>query len=520
MHSPLWFTFHDELGHLRTAADIHRTGHLFAHNPILRASPFFPVLEMVASALANLSGLSIFASGLIVIGVARLVTVVALFRVYEFVMPSRAAALATILYASNPTFLYFDGQFSYESLAVALAPIVILGIVRLARVPGIVLGATLAVGVVLTHHLTSYALCAFLAVWTVLAVVARRRSDEAGAVVIAAVAAVAIVVAVAWADLAAPVTSGYIAPVVRNAAHALVSLTGGDAAVKRPFQGSGGYARPVWERAASIGSIVIISIGVLVGLGAAVRRRPGALGWALALTGAAYPLTLVPRLTQAGTEISNRSSGFVFVGVGYLLALVMIRAVPAPLHRRVHHIRWGLASLAVLAVLFVGGVGIGWAPAALQPGPFMPAANSRSIDTPSRWAAIWARSHLQAGERLTGDLDSSLLMAAYAGQNPQSGVISGIPVSRLFTSTRLGPVERRIIVGDQLRYIVVDRRLSGALPGVGFYFTPTEPGAFHHSHPIPKPALEKFHSAPFLDEVFSDGRISIYDTRHLLSGGS
>lgn len=519
MHSPLWFTFHDELGHLRTAADIQRTGHLYEHNPILRASPFFPALETVATALAGLSGLSLFVSGLVVIGVARLVTIVALFRVYEFVVPPRAAALATIVYTSNPTFLYFDGQFSYESLALALAPIVILGALRLGPRAGIVLGSTLAVGAVVTHHLTSYALCAFLAVWALLVVVARRRSEEARAVTIAAVAAIAIAVAVAWAALVAPVTSGYITPVVRNAVHALGDVVSGGSPVKHPFQGAGGYGRPAWERIASLASVAIVSVGVLVGLLAAIRRRPSALGWALALTGAAYPLTLLPRLTQAGTEISNRSSGFVFVGVGYLLALIVVRAVPAPVHRRSRHVSWGLASLAVLAVLFIGGVGIGWAPAALQPGPFIPAANSRSIDPLSRWAAVWARSHLEPGSRLSGDVDSSLLMAAYAGQDPQSGTISSIPVSRLFTATRFGPVERRIIVADQLRYLVVDRRISEALPGIGFYFAPGEPGAFHHSHPIPDAAVDKFHRAPFLDEVFSDGRISIYDTRNLLSGG-
>jgi hypothetical protein len=519
MHSPLWFTFHDELGHLRTAADIQQTGHLFEHNPILRASPFFPALETVTTALAGLSGLSLFVSGLVVIGVARLITIVALFRLYEFVMPPRAAALATIVYASNPTFLYFDGQFSYESLALALAPIVLLGILRLAPGAGIVLGSTLAVGVIVTHHLTSYALCAFLAVWALLVVVARRRSEEARAVTIAAVAAIAIAVAVVWALLVAPVTSGYITPVVRNAVHALADVASGGSSVKHPFQGAGGYGRPAWERIVSLASVAIVSLGVLVGLVAAIRRRPSALGWALALTGAAYPLTLLPRLTQAGTEISNRSSGFVFVGVGYLVALILVRAVPAPVHRRVHQVGWGLGSLAVLAVLFIGGVGIGWAPAALQPGPFIPAANSRSIDPLSRWAAIWARNHLRPDSRLSGDVDSSLLMAAYAGQDPQSGTISSTPVSRLFTATRLGPVERRIIVADQLRYLVVDRRISDALPGIGFYFAPGEPGAFRHSHPIPDAAVEKFHRAPYLDEVFSDGRISIYDTRKLLRGG-
>jgi hypothetical protein len=53
MHSPIHFTFYDELLHYRTAANILETGFHFQENPLLPVSPLYPGLENVAVALAS-----------------------------------------------------------------------------------------------------------------------------------------------------------------------------------------------------------------------------------------------------------------------------------------------------------------------------------------------------------------------------------------------------------------------------------------------------------------------------------
>src|SRR4029079_9415965 len=67
LHSPLSFTFSDELQHWRTADDILHGGYLFAENPLLPVSALYPGLENITVALAELSGLSLFAAGLLVL---------------------------------------------------------------------------------------------------------------------------------------------------------------------------------------------------------------------------------------------------------------------------------------------------------------------------------------------------------------------------------------------------------------------------------------------------------------------
>ena len=113
-YNPLGFSQHDEFLHWHTADEILRTGHLFGANSLLPVSPLFPGLENVTTALASISGLSLFVSGLIVVGVARALLLLSLFLFLERVSHSqRIAALGALSYCLNFSFLFFDAQFSY-----------------------------------------------------------------------------------------------------------------------------------------------------------------------------------------------------------------------------------------------------------------------------------------------------------------------------------------------------------------------------------------------------------------------
>ena len=68
VHSPAGFTLHDELASWRGAWDLLESGHLFADNPLVGGYSVFPGMTAVTAALAQLSGLSIFISALILIG--------------------------------------------------------------------------------------------------------------------------------------------------------------------------------------------------------------------------------------------------------------------------------------------------------------------------------------------------------------------------------------------------------------------------------------------------------------------
>ncbi len=85
---PFRFLYADEFVHQYNALSILSTHGLFHQNPILPATAAYPGLESPTAALSALTGLSTFASGLVVIAIARVIMMIALFLLYETVTGS------------------------------------------------------------------------------------------------------------------------------------------------------------------------------------------------------------------------------------------------------------------------------------------------------------------------------------------------------------------------------------------------------------------------------------------------
>src|SRR5579859_3759297 len=165
-YSPVAFTFPDELAHDYNVRWVLQTGHLFQPNPVLAITPLYPALSTVTAAVASTTGLPDFHSGLLVSGVARILLVLGLFFLVErLTLSARMAGLVAALYTANPNYLFYSAEFGYESLALPLSGLVLLAAVRrdAAPAPGVRTGWTVlailaGLCVVITHHLTSYAL--------------------------------------------------------------------------------------------------------------------------------------------------------------------------------------------------------------------------------------------------------------------------------------------------------------------------------------------------------------------------
>ena len=67
LYSPNEFVFYDELGWWRATHDLLHTGHPFSSNPLVISTPGFPGTSLLAGALVQLAGLSIFHAGTIII---------------------------------------------------------------------------------------------------------------------------------------------------------------------------------------------------------------------------------------------------------------------------------------------------------------------------------------------------------------------------------------------------------------------------------------------------------------------
>ncbi|GIW07998.1 MAG: hypothetical protein KatS3mg060_2803 [Dehalococcoidia bacterium] len=518
LQNPLELTYFDELLHWRTALDIIESGRLFEENSLLPASPLFPGLEIVTSALVNLGEIPLHLAGLIVVGAARVLFALSLFLLFELASRSaRVAGVAVALYAGNPNFVYFGSQFAYESLALPLAAFALYLTARTAQERfanprlWIALIGTLAC-VTVTHHVTSYVLLLFLIFWSTLALVIpgapRQRLVLVPTVLLAGFV-------VFWAAMVATTTPEYVAAPVTRGVQDLARLVGGEAPPRELFRSASGESAPLFDQALGYLSVLLVVLGIPVGAWTLWRREsPDALRLALTAPALAYPVTLVLRFVSVGSELASRTVAFLYVGIAFVLAVGLVWG---PWRRWARGGGKAVTAGWVVAII-AGGIVVGWPNWGRLPGPYLVSADTRSIEAEGRAAAEWTRETLGPHNRLAADRINRLLQTAYGDQRIVHGLADGVELAPVFQSEEFGAREIELLRRGRVRYLLVDRRLSTALPVLGMYFDPTEPGAFGYVQPISRTALDKLDGLFGIDKIYDSGNIAIYDLQ-LVTGG-
>ena len=166
---PANFAQFDEFLHWVTASDILEAHRLFLPNPMLPVSPLFPGLEVVTTALVNLSGLPLFVAANLVVAAIRGMFIAGLYGFYGRISgSSRLAAIGCLAYMGGSGYVLFNSQFAYETLALGFFATILLAHAELsgdsvdARRTIVVLGFLIA-AVVLTHHVTAIEALSLLA---------------------------------------------------------------------------------------------------------------------------------------------------------------------------------------------------------------------------------------------------------------------------------------------------------------------------------------------------------------------
>ena len=550
LYNPVGFIPHDEMATFRQTWELLETGHFFSANPIVQGYAGYPGLEAITAALAEISGFSPFAAAMIVIGAARLALMLGLFLFLERVSNShRVAGIGVAVYACNPSFLYFDSQFGYESLALAIAAALLLLSLRwstrsafkpgpVAR--GVVAGmAVLAATVVTTHHLTSYAIFAFLVTWALMIAAGRHERDFSKAPPVHVfkvppmrgmepaqasrsrwfqgpllpAAFLAAAGAFWFTFVAGDVTTSELGSVFTESFKSVFHLITGQSGSKQLFEAGSEETNTATARALGVASIIPLLIVIPFGLWRTWLKRDSNAMWrTLSLVALLYPITLGLRLTQAGTETSQRASEFVFVGLAFMAGLLIVESAGpnTPLRRTLRTL--GLAAVAT--VVFLGGFIVGESPLTRQPGPYLVAGESRSVSPEILAAAEFADEHLPPRSRILVDRVNATLLGAFGHLDPVIGEINGIRVSRVFFSKTYDHLDQEVISEDAIDYIVVDRRFAETEPASGFYYEHDEPSG---GEPISREALYKFAGIEGLERIYDNGAIAIYDTAGLRS---
>ncbi|TAZ70760.1 hypothetical protein ELH72_27835 (plasmid) [Rhizobium ruizarguesonis] len=534
IRAPVAFIDHDEFLHWATVNDILDAGRLFLPNPLLPVSPLYPGLELITSALVNLSGLSVFAAGLIVLATARMMLMLALFLLFEKITDSaRIASIACLIYMGSSTFLLFDVHYSYESLAIPMLAAVLLASESRRMEPGdaagwptVVATVVLILALAATHHLTSY-FCTALLCGTAAMECLRQGASAMQKRRAILLASIAVIAPVAWSRIVGNPTGSYILPVLEGGIHEVAQLVSSSTSTRKLFVSDTGALAPAWQRYLTMAGVALICLGLLTGFLRSLvfngQHRNASILWPptrwrlwrssllqiLVLVTLAYPVSIIFRLTRSGWEIGNRIGSLSFLGV----AIVVAVAVAAFWHGTSRGWLRATALAAAATTVLIAGVISSEGPRILVPAGYEVSADSSSIEPMGISAASWTREWL-GGQHFAADRINRLLLSTYGRQKVSTTLESGQDTSMAITAADLGPMERKLLIGSGVGFVMVDLRLTTGLPGVGVYF---DGGAQDRNHTVPlqSSSLLKFNSEPDVDRTFDNGFMVIFDVGRL-----
>jgi hypothetical protein len=507
--NPFGFTFADELAHAPNANAILDVHGLFSASAILPVTAYYPGLESVTAALASMSGLGVFGAGLIVIGTARLLLIVGLFVLFERVSGSdRVAGIGAAAYAANPNFLFFSAQFSYESLALPLLVVVLVAVVEWTRAPAaqswLIASVVLILGLVATHHMSSYALTGVLLASAVAHRLVSSRTTLRSPLRIAVVAGFATV---AWLLLVANTTVGYLRPVLTKAFLSTIHTLSGEAAPRRLFATTGAYQAPLLERVTGVAAVLVFASGFALAVPILWRRyrhEPFALVFGVA--GLGVFITYGLRFAPAAWETANRASEFLFIGLAFSLGLVTMRTYRSSRFPVAASIVRAACAIG-LTIAFAGGVIAGWTPSLRLSLPYEVKIGDATVYPQGRMLARWTRGNLASGQRFAASDADARLLNTYGRSFAIAGTFPD--VLDVLQSATLPPWELKLLRDEDIRFVAVDRLKRSFNIETGYFF------AVRGTNPqgdslLPASAATKF-DAIRAARWFDSGDIAVYD---------
>jgi len=503
-YTPLGFGFNDEFLHWRNTTNMLATGKLFEQNYGLPVGTYYPGLEEVTSALVSATGLSVFEAGLIVAGIAHLLFICFLYLAFCVAIRShRIAGIAVLLYTATPSLTSFNSMFVYETLALAFLGMCIVAGLRSAiersqaeRRRWFIIAVLCIFATVITHHVTSYMLTAFL---ILVAVASRLTGSRNTAIRFGILATISATSVILWIATLARETISYFSPTVLGIVNGLNSLSKSGST-----DAPNVVATPLSNEALQYVGLLVITVLIVVGCWQAWRRHrrhPWIIGMMIGCLGF-FGFIAIRLATPDGQELAGRAATYTYIPVSVLAALALTRLVNSAAVRRLGAAVTVLV-LASVVTLIIDGLANGWPPYWERlPGPHQVSSFESSVGPEEIAAADWTLTYLGPGNRIAADAGIYPVLLGYGDQNALQDI------SQLYDTPTWSPPVAAFAVENQVQYVLTDIRLTQLLPLNGTYF----PGDITPvTRALPTANINKFNHINGVARVYDDGNINIYD---------
>jgi hypothetical protein len=534
LRDPTSPAYHDEFAHWRATYDILSSGKLFQQVPIIPILSRYPGLHAATAALVNLTGLTIWHAATLLLLVLHVSLILGMAALAQSIgLSSRAAAVAAIIYSFNSSFLYFDTQFGYESMAITLLVWALVAFTQATRarrgrerVAWGGVAVLLSVGTVVTHHLSAINLTIIMTLISLGLSVPRLAKRDGWSRTASTAWLLTLVTALAlsaWIYFVAPGTVSYLSPFLGAGLSQLLHIASGSSSGRQLFSQS---LSPSWEHQAAFLVILIAFILAAAGLVLMVRQvrnntlprgRRRSLFVAFTVLGLVYFPSTLFILSPSGAEGARRSWAITWIGLSIAIAPVTVWLLELA-RRRAHiwsRIGWRTGLAAAMAISLTGGTAAGLDASYRFPGPFLYGSEARS-DSPELDAmSQWFLDRFGPKNNVVTDRYTGLIIGSFGLQytaNPSSG----FPVYDLYTDEPGKPLGPAFLLAElassKYLYLIVDERMADHTPAIGVYFEGDDTGQFAlpDGKPIFQGRLGKFNSTLWMYKVFQSDNYSVY----------
>jgi hypothetical protein len=537
LRSPTGPVYHDEYAHRWATYEILSTGKLFRPNPIIPIIAQYPGLHATTAALVHATGQTIWQAATVLLILFHVTLVLGIAVLAQSLgLDNRTSSLIAILYSLNSSFMYFDTQYAYESMAITLLVWTLVAYVRAIRSQSVerraawsVLTVTFSAGTVVTHHLSAITLVLIMALVSMAMSVpwlAKAQGWVRSAVTAWSLTLVTAVMAGAWFRFIAPSTLSYLSPYLGQGLSELMRAINGSGTARQLFTASlspwweqkSAYVVPVFALGLAVGGLLLMRARIKDGRLPPGRRR--ATLAAFACLGLAYFPSIIFILSPSGAEGARRSWAFSWIGLSILVGPAVIWMIDWARRsmRKWRFVSLRSALLAALAIALVGGTAAGLDASYRFPGPFLYGSDARSVTPELLATSAWFSAPIPRGfgtdNNVVTDRYTGLIFGSLGLQNT-AFPSAGFPTWNLYSAKPGAPIKPAYLLyelfNSNYTYLIVDQRMAYDVPEVGVYFERNEPPFVTKTgKPIFYGRLDKFNSYFWMVKVFQSDNYSIY----------
>lgn len=527
----------DEFIHLRQSMEAFYGGDVGHTLFLLPISKEFFGLHQASSAFALVTGMPLWFAGVTIVLLGHVLSVLAVYQLIRLLdVPARGAAVGAVVYTLNPSWLFFNAGFSYESLALPMALWCLAATVRAGRATDApawrsIAAAVLCVAVLpMIHHLSTIMLFLILTLlivarltpWFLRTVAGglqtgRERLWPLTLIWFCLLASIHFW----WSEKYAWLLS-YLSPAWTEGLSQLGKIFDGIGKSSGQRSLFGNSLNPIYEVVSGYLYPFVVLALFLWSLKVLWQRRSrvGTGVWAFAALGAMFFVSMPMLLTHGGAEGAHRSWGYSFIGIAVVCGFAWsygprfwdssatgLHRVTAVLNRPGR--RAGVAFV-VFTVLAFGSATLGVNLSARFPGSAHVGDDARSVSKEGAAVAEWMKSHTPVDTPVLADRYVSTQVGSL-GRMSALRPSNSFPIWDLYMSAAPVRVEVLKQISDaEIRYFVVDSRMATTRPRMGYWFTRNEPGV-RGDQPFPQSALDRFNCLPWLQGVYAAGPLTVYE---------